>query len=69
MSIFGKKSKSADDIQKIVDLVHQYNGVGYAVKKMEEFKDQAVALLSHFPDTDAKKSLVMLAEYVVNRDK
>ena len=69
MSIFGKKSKSNDDIQKIVDLVHQYDGVGYAVKKMEEFKDKAIALLDFFPDSEAKKSLIMLADYVVNRDK
>ena len=69
MSIFGKKSKSTDDIQKIVDLVHQYDGVGYSVKKMEEFKNQAIALLDYFPDSDAKKSLIMLADYVVKRDK
>ena len=69
MRIFGKKSKSSSDIMKIVDLVHQYDGVGYSVKKMEELKNQAVALLDYFPDTDAKKSLILLAEYVVNRDK
>lgn len=69
MRIFGKKSKSSSDIMKIVDLVHQYDGVGYAVKKMEELKNQAVALLDYFPDSEAKKSLIMLAEYVVNRDK
>jgi octaprenyl-diphosphate synthase len=49
--------------------VHQYDGVGYAVKKMEEFKDKAIALLDFFPDSEAKKSLIMLADYVVNRDK
>ena len=69
MRIFSKKSKSSSDIQKIVDLVHQYDGVGYAVEVMEKLKNQAVALLEHFPASDAKKSLVMLAEYVVNRDK
>ena len=69
MRIFSKKSKSSSDIQKIVDLVHQYDGVGYAVEVMEKLKNQAVALLEHFPDSEAKKSLVMLAEYVVNRDK
>ena len=69
MRIFGKKSKSSSDIMKIVDLVHQYDGVGYAVKKMEELKNHAVALLDYFPDSEAKKSLIMLAEYVVNRDK
>ena len=69
MRIFGKKSKSSADINKIVEYVHQYNGVEYAVNKMEELKNQAVALLDKFPDSEAKKSLIMLADYVVNRDK
>lgn len=69
MRIFGKKSKSTADINKIVEYVHQYNGVEYSVNKMEELKNQAVALLDKFPDSEAKKSLIMLADYVVNRDK
>ena len=69
MRIFGKKSKSSADINKIVEYVHQYNGVEYSVSKMEELKNQAVALLDKFPDSEAKKSLIMLADYVVNRDK
>ena len=68
-AIFGKKSKSTADINKIVEYVHQYNGVEYSVSKMEELKNQAVALLDKFPDSEAKKSLIMLADYVVNRDK
>lgn len=69
MRIFGKKSKSADDIETIVELVRRYDGVAYSVEKMEELKNQAIKLLDTFPDSDAKKSLIMLAEYVVKRDK
>ena len=69
MRIFGKKSKTSADINKIVDYVHQYNGVEYSVSKMEELKNQAVSLLDQFPDSDARRSLVLLADYVINRDK
>ncbi|MCR5454889.1 MAG: polyprenyl synthetase family protein [Bacteroidales bacterium] len=69
MRIFGKKSKSSADINAIVDLVHQHDGIGYSVAKMDELKNKAVAMLDAFPDSEAKKSLIMLAEYVVNRDK
>ncbi len=69
MSIFTKKSKSSSDIDKIVKFVAQYGGVEYAVEKMNALKDEALALLGVFPDSEPKRSLVLFAEYVVNRDK
>jgi len=68
-SLFRKKSKSKDDIARIVEFVKSSGGVDYAVSKMNELKDKAVALLADFPDSEAKRSLLLLADYVVNRDK
>ncbi len=68
-SLFRKKSKSKDDIAKIVDFVKKTGGVDYAVNKMNELKNKAVSLLKDFPDTEAKRSLLLLADYVVSRDK
>lgn len=69
LRLFRKKSKNSDDIQRIVDFVKQSGGVKYAVDKMNELKDKAISLLDKFPDSEARKSLILLAEYVVNRDK
>ncbi len=68
-SLFRKKSKSSADIKKIVDFVKNSGGVEYSVTKMNELKDKAVAILQEFPDTEARRALIQLAEYVVNRDK
>ena len=68
-SLFRKKSKSSADISRIVDFVGQYGGVEYSVAKMNSLKDKAVSLLNDFPESEAKKSLILLAEYVVSRDK
>ncbi len=68
-SLFRKKSKTKDDIAKIVDFVKSTGGVDYAVNKMNELKNKAVSLLKDFPDTEAKRSLLLLADYVVSRDK
>jgi octaprenyl-diphosphate synthase len=67
--VFAKKSKSNDDISRIVDFVNRLGGVDYSVKKMNDLKDEAVALLDVLPDSEAKRSLVLLAEYFVSRDK
>lgn len=67
--LFRKRSKSAEDIQEVVDFVKESGGVSYAVAKMNALRDEAVKLLDSFPDSDAKKALVLLSDYIVNRDK
>ncbi len=69
MAIFRKKKKSNRDIELIVDFVKKYNGVEYAVNKMIELKNQAVDILKNFEDSQAKKALADLAEYIVTRNK
>lgn len=67
--VFAKKSKSKDDISRIVDFVNRLGGVEYSVKKMNSLKDEALALLDALPDSEAKRSLSLIAEYIVTRDK
>ncbi|MBO4372296.1 MAG: polyprenyl synthetase family protein [Bacteroidales bacterium] len=67
--IFRKKSKSKDDIAKIVDFVINNGGVEYSVNKMQELKHQALDLLAPLPDCAAKQSLIKLSDYIINRNK
>ena len=67
--IFRKKRKSKDDIAKIVDFVIKNGGVEYAVKKMQQLKDEAVAMLAPLPDNEAKNALIKLSDYIINRNK
>lgn len=68
-SIFRKRSKSREDIEKIVEFVKKTGGIDYANDKMYSFHNQAVKLLKKFPDSEAKTSLLLLADYIVKRDK
>ncbi len=67
--IFRKKRKSKDDIAKIVDFVIKNGGVEYSVKKMQQLKDEAVAMLAPLPDNEAKNALIKLSDYIINRNK
>jgi octaprenyl-diphosphate synthase len=69
MSLFRKRSKSRADIDKIVEFVKKNGGIDYANDMMYNFHNQAVTLLKSFPDSEAKNSLLLLADYIVNRDK
>lgn len=67
--IFRKKQKSKYDIAAIVDFVVKNGGVDYSIKKMEQLKSEALALLDDFPDSEAKNALTKLADYIINRNK
>jgi octaprenyl-diphosphate synthase len=56
-------------IQEIIDFAIDNKGIEYSICRMNEFKDEALSLISNYPDNDAKKSLTKLVEYVITRDK
>ena len=41
----------------------------YAIKVMQGFKDEALAILSEFPDSEYKSSLSSMVSYTISRDK
>jgi len=61
----GKKA----NIAEIVDFAKSKGGIDYATKKMFEFRDNAKQTLEVFPDSEYKKSLLLLADYMVSREK
>lgn len=61
----GKKA----NIAEIVDFAKDKGGIDYASKKMFEFRDNAKQILEIFPDSEYKKSLLLLADYMVSREK
>ncbi len=56
-----------DLIEDINSEIKQHKGIEYAVSKMESFHNEAVDLLSIFPDSIEKNALIALANYVLNR--
>ncbi len=56
-------------IKRAIQLVIQYGGIQFATLKMEEIAKEALELLESFPDNEAKKSLIGLVHYTMNREK
>ena len=63
-----KRSSGKRDSQKfIIDYVKQNGGIEYAESKMIQYKNQALDILTGFPDNEAKKTLTQLVQFVVER--
>ena len=45
----------------------RYDGVRYAYRRMQEYKEKALKALQTFRDSDAKQSMIVLLDYAINR--
>jgi octaprenyl-diphosphate synthase len=56
-------------IREAIRKVVESGGVNYAHGRMMKLKDEALAVIADIPENDAKRALVGLVEYTVNREK
>ncbi len=69
LKIVASKDPGKAQLKTVVEFVKNNGGFDYAVKRMEEFKQQSIDILKSFPDNDAKASLYEFVNYVTSRDK
>ncbi|MEM9075698.1 MAG: polyprenyl synthetase family protein [Bacteroidota bacterium] len=62
-------NKNKKRVREVIAYVKEMGGLEYAVSKMLEFKDEALTLLSTYPDSQYKDSLTLMVNYVVDRKK
>jgi geranylgeranyl diphosphate synthase type I len=68
-NIFGNNKASEEDIKKVYDLFTDLGSLEYAKNTAYKFCDEAKKSIDLLSDTDAKKILIDLAEYSINREK
>ena len=65
------KNHHKDDVKvaEVIELVKENGGLEYAENAMHNYHNDAVELLNQFDENEARKSLILLLDYVVNRKK
>ena len=69
MNIVRHHNKNSKKVNEVIQFVKENGGIEYSTKKMQEFKDMALEILSQFPDNDAKFSLIEFVNYTITREK
>jgi len=69
LKIIGTRKKKRSDIEEVIRFVSESGGIEYAVLKMEQYRDKALAILDTYPESDVKNSLREFVYYTVSRDK
>lgn len=54
-------------VKELIEFVKSSGGMDYAVKEMKNFQQKAKDILNEFPDSEPKKSLLLMLDYVIER--
>lgn len=65
--LINKKSSKRETFRKVVAFVHEHDGLEYARKEMYKCRDEALVILNDFPENEARESLKMLVNFIVER--
>ncbi len=68
LKLISKKSSKRLTYSKIYDFVHKNGGLDYAHEKLIENRDQALNILKEFAPNEALDSLIMLVNFIVERN-
>lgn len=62
-------NKDRERVKEVIAYVKDFGGLEYAVKKMKAYREEALQILALYPDSDYKKSLALMVNYVIDRKK
>ena len=62
-------NKDKKRVKEVIAFVKEHGGLEYAVQKMLTYRNEALQLLSTYPESAYKSSLELMVNYVVDRKK
>jgi octaprenyl-diphosphate synthase len=60
---------SPSTIQLLIQFTKAHHGIEYAQAKMQGIKAETIALLNIFPNSDTKTAMLLLMDYIIEREK
>ncbi len=65
--IIKNKNKEADKVKYVIEKVVATGGISYATEKMNQYRDEALAILQEFPGGEVRDALEELVRYTTDR--
>ncbi len=62
-------NKEKKRVKEVIGFVKEIGGLEYADTVMHKYKNEALAILSEYPESDYKSSLELMVDYVIDRKK
>jgi octaprenyl-diphosphate synthase len=68
LRIVNRKNKDANEVAYVIQEVYKAGGIDYAQTKMMKYRDDALQILSEFPESETRLALEDLVKYVTDRE-
>jgi octaprenyl-diphosphate synthase len=65
--IVKNNNRDKEKVNWVIEQVKQAGGISYATEKMNAFKDEALALLHSFPDSETRQGMEDMVRFVTDR--
>lgn len=66
-NIIKRHNHNSKKVKELIEFVKESGGLDYAITVMKDFQDKAKNLLNGFPESEAKNSLMLMLDYVIER--
>jgi octaprenyl-diphosphate synthase len=66
-SIIDNQDYTPQNVTALIQFAKQYGGIEYAENRLKEYKQKAVEIINSFPASEARHSLLLLADYFSER--
>ncbi len=60
-------NKDKKRVKEVIGFVKEKGGIEYTIKKMRDYQQKALKIVSDYPDSSFKNSLVKMVNYVIDR--
>lgn len=69
LKYYGKEDANDEEVQKIIKFFEEIGAIEYAKEKAREYSKKAIDALKILPESEAKKELIKLSEFAIEREK
>lgn len=69
INIIKNENTDKEKVHWLIAQVKGSGGIQYAEKFMQQYREEALAILADFPESDARKAIADLIDYTINREK
>ena len=66
-NIIKKQNNNQSKVKELIEFVKKSGGLDYAIGVMKDYQQKAKNILAEFPDSEAKHSLNLMLDYVIER--
>lgn len=63
-----KDNLTTEEIATLINYAKNNGGIEYAYEKMTELRNQAVEIIKHLPDNEAREAFIAILDYIIARD-